>query len=750
MKEVPLAKITTKYRFLLTCSLVMFLLALVLPPQLFAANGQQKTQSDKGQVTLDFRDVELTDLIQTISELTGKNFLYDDKVKGKVTIVSPDSMTLDEAYQLFLSVLHVKGYTIVPSGKVIKILPLKGARSENLPTVVDGYRQSSEQFITRLVRLKHLDAATIARSVLAPLVPAAGNVLAYPPTNTLIITDSSANINRLLRIVRELDLPGSANVLEVIPLQNADAEEIARICTEIITQPSATRASRVRKEGAPAAQVVVSKVIAYKRTNSLIVMTNPEDMALLKGLVSRMDLEPDSKRSNLNLYYLENAEAEILASTLNEILTGIKTQVRTAGKTRVNQSPLASGAVTITADKPTNSLIINAVPEDYATLQEIIKKLDIKRKQVYVEALIMELSMDATQRLGVSLQGAVTINGHSVILGGSNQNTGPIGLGDALDGGEGGLPSLLTRAVDGLLAGGFFNPITFEGPDGNDITMPSLSVLIDISQSDSDINILSAPRLLTSDNEEAEIIVGANVPIITSRLTDTGSTGLAQSVSVERQDVALVLRFTPQVTAGNLVRLKVYQELTDIVPASAALSASVGDPNEVGPTFTKRVLRNTVLAESGKTVVLGGLIDSNITESVTKVPLLGDLPLIGWLFRRTTSEEKKTNLLIFINPTIIKDASDLDRITGRNRQAASSFLTDEMIEALPENFFGELGGGSLEEPADPATQEPNNAEQTMAPNSDAPNSAERAATSDSTSNKRDQWGSPVPRQSSEQ
>ena len=341
--------------------------------------------------------------------------------------------------------------------------------------------------------------------------------------------------------------------------------------------------------------------------------------------------------------------------------------------------------------------------------------------------------MDATQRLGVSLQGAVTINGHSVILGGSNQNTGPVGLGDALDGGDGGLPSLLTRAVDGLLAGGFFNPITFEGPDGNDITMPSLSVLIDISQSDSDINILSAPRLLTSDNEEAEIIVGANVPIITSRLTDTGSTGLAQSVSVERQDVALVLRFTPQVTAGDLVRLKVYQELTDIVPASAALSASVGDPNEVGPTFTKRVLRNTVLAENGKTVVLGGLIDSNITESVTKVPLLGDLPLIGWLFRRTTSEEKKTNLLIFINPTIIKDAGDLDRITGRNRQAASSFLTDEMIEALPENFFGELGGGALEESADPATQEPNNAEQTMAPNSDEP-----TTTLDNTPAERDQ------------
>jgi general secretion pathway protein D len=324
-----------------------------------------------------------------------------------------------------------------------------------------------------------------------------------------------------------------------------------------------------------------------------------------------------------------------------------------------------------------------------------------------------------------------------VILGGSNQNTGPVGLSNAIDNEEGGVPSMLTQAVDGLLAGGFFNPITIDGPNGNKITVPSLSVLIDLSQANSDVNILSAPRLLTSDNEEAEIIVGANVPVITGRLTDSGSDGLAQSVSVERQDVALILRFTPQVTEGDLVRLTIYQELTDIVPASAALIASVGDPNEVGPTFTKRVLRNTVLAENGKTVVLGGLIDSKITESVTKVPLLGDLPFIGWLFRRTSFEEEKTNLLIFINPTIVKDSGDLARITGRNRQAASGFLTSEMVESLPDNFFGELGGGAnTQEPTEPGTETPNIDEEATAP--------------DNKSAKRDQWVTPTPRRSSEQ
>ena len=734
-----MVKTATYYRLLAARFLISLLLVLMLPSSLIAQNQQQVGSAADGQVTLDFRNVELSDLIQTISELTGRNFLYDDRVKGKATIVSPGSMSLDEAYQLFLSVLHVKGYTIVPSGKVNKIVPIKGVWSENLPTVVGRQRQSTEQFVTRLVRLQHLDAATIAKSVLAPLIPATGNIIAYPPTNTLIITGSGTNIERLLQIINELDLPGSASALEIITLQNADAVEVAKICTEVVDQSGVAQIRRVRKDSTTTASENVIKIIPYKRTNSLIVMANSDDMMLIKNLAARMDKESDSKRANINLYYLENANAETLASTLNEILTGIKTQARTVGKERDNKGPLSSGPVTITADKPTNSLIINSSHEDYTTLQGIIKKLDIKRKQVYVEVLIMELSMDATQRLGVSLQGAATINGHSVILGGSNQNTGPVGLSNAIDNDDGGVPSMLTQAVDGLLAGGFFNPITIDGPNGNKITVPSLSVLIDLSQTDSDVNILSAPRLLTSDNEEAEIIVGANVPVITGRLTDTGSDGLAQSVSVERQDVALILRFTPQVTEGDLVRLTIYQELTDIVPASAALSASVGDPNEVGPTFTKRVLRNTVLAQNGKTVVLGGLIDSNITESVTKVPILGDLPFIGWLFRRTSSTEEKTNLLIFINPTIIKDAGDLDQITGRNRQAASGFLTKEMVDSLPENFFGELGGiPEAQEPEEPDLE-------TYGIDKEATTPGEESL---STGN--EQWVTPAPRRNSDQ
>lgn len=664
-------------------------LFLCLAPVLALAQTQPQP-SEEGRVTLDFKEVELADLIQTISELTGENFLYDETVKGKVTIVSPESMTLDEAYMLFHTVLNVKGYTVVPSGEVNKIVPLKNAKASNLPTVLNGRGKMSEQVITRVFRLKYLDASIVGPTVLIPLMPSYANVAAYAPSNSLIITDTGSNIERLAKIIHELDQPDSEGLIEIVPLVNSSAEELAKILNEVMSQPASAPARRRRSTQAGAANEPVTKIIPYPAGRSLILLASGDDMAIIKGLIAQMDQEMSGARSNINLFYLENADAVTLAATLNEILTGIKTEARTAEKGAAG-SPLSAGPVTITADKPTNSLIINANPDDYRTIEEIITKLDIKRKQVYVEALILELSMDATQRLGVSLQGAANVGDDSLIIGSSNQNTGPVGIGDAIATGAAGLPSLLTQAVDGLLAGGFFNPITVTGPDGVKRTVPSLSVLIDISKTDSDVNLLSAPRLLTSDNEEAEIIVGSNVPIITGRLTDTGSSdGLAQSVSVERQDVALILRFTPQITEGDLVRLNVYQEITDIAPATQALVASVGSPSDVGPTFTKRVLRNTVLVENNRTVVLGGLIDTNVIESVTKVPFLGDIPFLGWLFKRSSTQEEKTNLLIFINPTIIKDAEDLERVTGRNRTAARGFLTEKVINAVPENFFGEM------------------------------------------------------------
>lgn len=650
-------------------------LAVVSVGQVFAVDGQ---------VSLNFKDINLVELVQTIGELTGKNFVYEEReLKGTVTISSPKTMTLDEAYEVFNTVLSLKGFTIVPSGKVNKIIKTKDALTDSLPNISGGL--ASERYVTRVVPVENIDASQLAGTILKPLVPKTGYITAYEPTNTLIITDSSANISRMVRIIKEIDIPGAGAQMELIELQFADAKELAEIGTKVLaegdqgTVPTARRRTARVSSGRSAA-----KVLAYERTNTLIVIADPVDIETIHGLVDKLDRKAPQGRSGLNVYYLENADAENLAKTLNEILTGIKTQAKTSRQNNApGQAPLSEGPVTITADKPTNSLIINASPEDLDVLKGIIAELDIKRKQVYVEALILELSMDATKSLGVSLQGGIDTGSDSLIFGTSNLNSGPVGLSDLASNGDSGVPSLLGRTINGLMLGGLFNPITVPGLDGQELTIPALSVLIDLSKKTSDVNILSAPRLLTSDNEEAEIIVGSNVPVISSRLTDTGSSGLAQSVSVERQDAALTLRFTPQVTEGNLVRLNVFQEITDIAPSNPA----VGDPDEVGPTFTKRQIRNTVLAENGKTVVLGGLIGTNVQQTESKVPLLGDLPLLGWLFRSEGTTHSKTNLLVFITPKIIRSSDDLAEITERSRLASQGMQTEKLRDSVPAEYF---------------------------------------------------------------
>ena len=412
----------------------------------------------------------------------------------------------------------------------------------------------------------------------------------------------------------------------------------------------------------------------------MIVMASGAELETIKNWIQKLDRKRESGRSNIHVYYLKNADAETLAKTMNELLS--KSLTPAAGAAVPASSSLRSAGTFITADIPTNSLIINAPPEEYEIIQDLIVGLDIQRKQVYVEALIMELSLDATRDLGVSLQGAANVGNESVIFGTSNLNTGTVNLRDLTStSANSSIPNLLARSVEGLLLGGLFNPITVTGPDGNEITIPAFSALLHLSKVTGDVNILSAPRLLTSDNEEAEIVVGANVPIVTGTLTDTGSSGLAQSSTIERQDVALTLRFTPQITQGELIRLQIYQEMTDIV---------AGTLNSVnGPTWTKRLIKNTVLAEDSQTVVLGGLIGTNTQENLSKVPFLGDIPGIGWLFRSKNTFEQKTNLMVFITPKIISNASELRNLTQANQELMHRLqkgteALQEML-ALPES-----------------------------------------------------------------
>jgi len=629
---------------LLLCSLV---LVSPITSTVHAANGDSS-------ITLDFKDIELGDLIQTISALTGKNFVYDDTIRGKATIISSEKMTKEEAYQLFLTVMSIKGFTVVPTGKTHKIVATKLASESNLPTYTTESNQ--DQFVTRMISLKHINAVDIASTLLAPLMPKTSNVVVYQPSNMLIISDNAANIQRLTTIIKELDIPGALQETTIVALQYADAKETAKICNDLLVTAPQKAARAVSKNVTTSTNTKPSKVIPYERTNRLVIMATQEDLKTLKRVIAELDRVPTKEHSRINLYYLENADAETLGQTLNEILTGIKQPKKSATSATTANAPVIAAAlssnVSVTADKPTNALIVNSTPEDYLVLKEIIRQLDIRRKQVYVEALIMELSMDATEAIGVQLQGGFGIG-----------SSGAGGISTL--GGTGSSADVLTKSVNGIMAGGFSKLIEVTDSNGDIVSIPAFSALIDLSKKDTDVNILSAPRLLTSDNEEAEIVVGRNVPIITSRLTDsTGSDSLAQSVSVERKDVALTLRFTPQITEGNLVRLNVYQETTNLVEDGS----NVGDVDNVGPTFTTRKISNTVLAQDGQTIVLGGLISTNKTDTVKKVPLLGDIPLLGWLFKSTSHDEVKRNLLVFITPTIIKEVSDLSAVTLNNQQ----------------------------------------------------------------------------------
>lgn len=649
--------------------LLVFWLVIVL----FCLPGRTiASAADEMLITLDFQNVELVDMISTISELTGKNFLFDETVRGKVSILSPEPVSLDEAYRLFLTVLRVRGFTVVPAGQVNKIVALATAKEETLPFT--DQRGLGDLHVTRILTLRHLDATVAVETILRPLMPRTSHVVAHQATNTIVITDTAQNIERLQRLLNTLDKSWDRERVELLSLQYAEAADTAALAMQILegdgsTAPATGRAARQPQSGR---KRVAGQIIPYERTNTLALQGEPAFIEQARELIAQLDVDVTTRFSGVHVYYLEHAEAVPLAETINQIVTGAA-RAPSAPRAAEGQ-PVADlfKDVKVTADKPTNSLIINASPDELRNVMSLISQLDIRRKQVFVEALIMDLSMDATQALGTTLQGAIDLGNESIIVGGSG--TAPAGASTLIGAG---VTGILQQAVSGIMLGGLFNPISTGVLDvnGNEITIPAISALINLSQKDNDVNILSAPRLLASDNEEAEIIVGRNVPIITSRTETTGGNPIN---TIERQDAALILRFTPQITAGNLVRMKIHQEISNVEPRNDAS----GDPDNVGPTLTKTLLRNSIVARDGETVVLGGLFRNQISNSVTKVPLLGDIPVLGWLFKSSTDTEEKRSLLIFITPRVIHDSDDLSRMTRDTHRDLQLFRSEGGSEAF--------------------------------------------------------------------
>jgi general secretion pathway protein D len=638
-------------------------------------------------ITIDFQDVEIAVLAKFISEVTGHNFIVDERVRGTVTIIAPDEISPADAYAVFQSVLQVKGFTTIPAGRAIKIVPAKEAKESTLLTTADpGRPAAADEFITRLARVRNADVTAVAR-ILEPLVSRDGLVQAYPPANTLLIIDTASNVDRLLTVVQHLDVGREQEATDVIRLTHANATELAATLTTLSAQSEQTA-----PDGEQGTFPTQTTVVAEERTNALVVHGGPVQLQRARSLIRRLDVPSTGAHSRLHVYPLKFADAETIVEALNELL-GVEGHGRAARPSRVaigsrggtvrfpsdppgsSRAPGAAGIVQasatatgggpepggpdvvgdvrLTAEPGTNALLIRAPPQDYAALASIIAQLDVPRPQVYVEAIILEISVDRTRQMGFDFLVSGNIGGAKG-LAATNLGNLRQAVGD---------PTQLSGLI---LAAASNETVTL--PDGSEV--PAQVALFAALDDENDVNILSAPNILTSDNEEAEIVIGQNVPFIASRATSQDNLENLFT-TVERHDVGITLRITPQITDGDAVRLVIYEE----VSALEESRFSEVDALEIGPTTRVRSASTSVIVGDTQTVVIGGLLSDTSQDVERRVPFISSIPVLGHLFRNTRTVHMKTNLLIFLTPHIIR--------TQRTLQANSRSQRDRMLATVP-------------------------------------------------------------------
>jgi len=595
----------------------------------------EKEKKRERYITIDFDNVDIRVFIKFISELTGKNFVVDQRVRGKVTIISPRKISVREAYRVFESVLEVHGFTTVPAGNVTKIVPAVSARSKSIETRLRQEAISPEdKVVTQLIPLRYADPTTLSR-LFAPLISKSSVIVPYAPTGMLIVTDVLSNIRRLLHIVKAIDVQGIGEEISVVPLKYATASVMSKSLNQLFQ----IRTVRPRKRTAVQPTV---KIVPDERTNSLIILASEHETLKIKGLINLLDKETPKGEGDIHVYYLQNANAEELAKVLMSIPSK---QVKGPVK---GKAPVVSKEVQIVADKATNSLVITAKKDDFRVLEDVIKKLDIARRMVYIEALLMEVSVSKKLNLGVEWQAAETFGSHK----GRNIAV----FGSSYSGEK------FTPVATGFSLGVLGDTITIGG-----VSFPNLGAVVKALQTDSDVQILSTPQILTTDNEEAEIVVAKNVPFQT-RVETTTEVGAREFVNYEYRDVGVTLKITPQINQERFVRLKISDEVSQVVKEESVLGL---------PTTLKRVAKTTVIVKDGTSVVIGGLIDRPINETTSMTPCLGTIPGVGWLFKSVSKSRQRTNLYIFLTPHIIENPveagalyrekkQEIDKIKGGN------------------------------------------------------------------------------------
>ena len=670
--------------------------------------------SQQSTTLLNVKDADITALVKTFSKLTGRNYIIDSNVKGKVTIHLPTAVTYEEALRIFDSVLLMKGFTTIPvEQNTWKVVPAKSAKQTTVPIFGEDGRVPSDQLVTQFIRLKHVSAGEM-QTLLSQYISPDGTINAFTGSNSLIIIDSDANIARLRKMVSILDVPAINQELTVIPILYADVGDIAEKINTLIgnDDSSSTSSSRSNSNTSSRRQssssrrtsssrntssantttgsrVLPIKVIPDERTNSLIILADPESTARITTLVKKLDSEVDLGGGRFFVYRLKHADSEEISEIVTNLISGASeeentTQRSTSGSSisrassrnqttgsatnrlvdalrrRRQQSQSTQegagrvnfeGEVSVAADTSTNSLIINASKNDYLKIKQLLDELDVKRPQVMVEATILEVSLNKEEGFGVEWQSSGGSDNGGVF---AQSNYG--GLTEIIEN-PGGLSDLTIAAAS-------TGTVTLPGG----LVLPSQALLIRAVSAHSNVNVLSSPTIVTTDNEEAEIIVGENVPFVTSTSTDTSNINNTFN-SIERQDVGITLRITPQISSGKFVNLKIFVEISNVV------NSTRNDPN--GPTTTVRTTETTVDVKSGQMVVTGGLISDNVTEATRGVPVLEDIPVLGYLFKREDSIQRRTNLLIFITPKILQDQFDAREETREKRDTLSTALIEQ-------------------------------------------------------------------------
>jgi general secretion pathway protein D len=587
------------------------------------------------KIAIDFDNVDIKVFIKFISRITDRNFVVDSRVRGNVTVISPTKLSREEVYKVFESVLEINGFSVVESGGISKIIPIPDAKGDNIDTrMTSAADDPSDRLVTRIIPLKYADSDELQR-LFIPLLPKGSVMLSYRDTNMLIVTASLSSIDRLLKIIHAIDAPNIGKTISVIPVRHADAARLVTTLTGIYS-------ARQKEEKKAPEMGMIAHFVADERTNAVVVLASEVETRRVEDLIELLDRQVPKGGEKIRVYYLEHATAEDLVKVLQEIPAQKDTQ-NTEGQ---KQAPLLSESVHISADKATNSLIIMAEKEDYTVLEEVIAKLDIPRSMVYIECLIMEVNVSRGLDIGTEWRTAQDFDG--------GDKVGFSGFGATGDTGFGGLNQV---SKDGSLPRGFSLGVLGKSITIGGVTFPDIQAIVRAYQTDKDVHILATPQLLTTENEEAAITVGKNVPFQTRSAAESATEVYS---SYEYRDVGITLKITPQISKGRLVRLNVFQELTKL--------DTVNQNNPDRPTTFKRQIETAIIVEDTYSVVIGGLIDETVTQSQYKTPCLGDVPGLGWAFKTISEGEERTNLYVFLTPRVVRNPLEVQEILNEKQQ----------------------------------------------------------------------------------